>query len=76
MPDFRLQGAELLTEATEALSIIEANGFRVDLEQIEATDEWAKNRIDKLTGRLQDTEEWEVWQRTCLLYTSDAADDM
>ena len=64
MPDFRLQGIKLLTEATEALSIIEANGFRVDTEQIQATDEWATKRIGKLTERLKSGDEWAMWERT------------
>lgn len=59
-----LAGMPLLMAGTAALAEIEDYGFRVDLGQVEATREWALSQIKKIGKKLEDFEEFDVWERT------------
>jgi len=54
---------KLLHDGSLALSRVEANGIRIDVVRLDKTIEKVKKRIDKLSKRLHEAEEWKVWKR-------------
>ncbi len=54
---------QLIHRGTLALSAIENNGMRIDVDRLDKTIEQTTNRIKKLTERLKDTDVWKIWKK-------------
>ena len=50
-------------DGAKALAAVEANGIRVDVDYLDKTIGKVQRRIDSLTKKLKEGEEWKVWQR-------------
>ncbi len=53
----------LMHDGTLAHARIEANGIRIDVDQLDKTIEETTGRIDRLTDRLKQDEVWTLWKR-------------
>ena len=54
---------KLMHEGSLALSRVEENGIRIDVERLDQTIEKVGRRIDLLSDRLKQSEEWREWKR-------------
>lgn len=56
-------GYELLIEGAIELSIVEANGLRIDTERLQHTKEDLGKKIKTLRTKLSETDVWSMWRR-------------
>jgi len=53
----------LLHDGCLALSRVEANGIRIDVDRLEKTIGKVGRRVEKLSADLRDGEEWKIWKK-------------
>jgi DNA polymerase-1 len=54
---------QLLHDGTLALSCVEENGIRIDLDYLKTARKKAARKIEKLEAELQQNEVWKIWKR-------------
>lgn len=52
----------LMHDGALALSRVESNGIRIDVDRLDGTISKVERRIENLTNKLRDSEEWKTWK--------------
>lgn len=60
---FRQQGYQLLQEGLQELSIVEANGIRIDKDKLEKTKAELTGNLRKLKEEMESDDIWKVWRK-------------